>query len=140
MNANNYRFCCEYCDVNRGHGKLLEDRYLKKHKRTNFHDKYVIYIKNINEKRGIFKIGKTIIKTINLKYRMSSYNTGVEHKIVYYKECKNEEEMRTIEELIFFKLREFRETANRERFILPVEKDISFFTNTIDLCIALFDN
>jgi hypothetical protein len=82
------------------------------------------------------KIGKTV----NLKSRLSNYNTGVEHKVVYYKECKNEEEMRTIEEIIFFKLREFRETANRERFILPVEKDISFFTNTIDLCIALFDS
>ena len=37
--------------------------------------------------------------------------------------------------MVLLKLDEYREKANRDRFILPVEKDISLFTSTIDQCI-----
>ena len=37
--------------------------------------------------------------------------------------------------LILKKLRIYEEKSNRDRFILPIDKDISLFTNIIDNCI-----
>jgi hypothetical protein len=34
-----------------------------------------------------------------------------------------------------YKLRDYREQANRDRFILPDDKDASYFSHTIDECI-----
>ena len=42
--------------------------------------------------------------------------------------------MNFLESLVFKKLNEYREQANRERFILPENKDIEFFINTIKNC------
>jgi hypothetical protein len=36
------------------------------------------------------------------------------------------------------KLNKYREKANRDRFILPLENDISLFTNVINECINFF--
>ena len=33
---------------------------------------------------------------------------------------------------------DYKEIANRDRFILPLEKDISFFTNIIDESVKFF--
>jgi len=38
------------------------------------------------------------------------------------------------------KLKQYQEKANRDRFILPFENDISLFTNIIDICIYFFIN
>ena len=46
--------------------------------------------------------------------------------------------MNVIELMILNKLKEYNETANRDRFILPLEKDISYFTNIIDNCINFY--
>ena len=43
--------------------------------------------------------------------------------------------MNIIEKIILNKLNNYREIANRDRFILPIEKDITFFTTIIDDCI-----
>jgi hypothetical protein len=43
--------------------------------------------------------------------------------------------MTVIEILVLSKLRDYREKANRDRFVLPDDKDISFFTRMIDECI-----
>ena len=40
--------------------------------------------------------------------------------------------MGLIEQIILDKLSKFREVENRDRFILPVDKDISFFINIFD--------
>ena len=69
---------------------------------------------------------------------MSVYNKTAEHEVVYYKSCNNKEEMNIIEMIILYKLKNYRETANRDRFILPIEKDISFFTNIIENSINIF--
>ena len=53
----------------------------------------------------------------------------------YYRECKNEDDMSTVETMVLSKLHAFREQANRDRFILPEDRDVSFFTQTIDECI-----
>ncbi len=47
--------------------------------------------------------------------------------------------MELSEKIILNKLDEFREKANRDRFILPVGKDIDFFINTINQCIDIFN-
>jgi hypothetical protein len=46
--------------------------------------------------------------------------------------------MNTVEMMVLTKLEEYREKANRDRFILPLEKDISFFTSIIDNSINFF--
>ena len=37
--------------------------------------------------------------------------------------------------MVLSKLRDYREQANRDRFILPEDKEISFFIGIIDSCI-----
>ena len=39
--------------------------------------------------------------------------------------------MNIVETMVFNKLKEYREQANRERFILPKNKDIKYFKETI---------
>lgn len=43
--------------------------------------------------------------------------------------------MDTTEILVLSKLKDYREQANRDCFILPKEKDESFFTEMIDQCV-----
>jgi hypothetical protein len=116
--------------------KLLEDMHLKKHKRVNYPERNVIYMLTTedNKKKRNYVIGKAI----NLTTRLTSYNKSSEHEVVYFKECKSEEDMNAIEIMVLLKLRKYQEKANRDRFILPLEKDISFFTDIIDNCINFF--
>jgi hypothetical protein len=116
--------------------KLLEDAYVKKQQRKDYPEKNVIYILTTedNKKKRIYIIGKAI----DLKNRLSTYNKTSEHEVVYYKECKSEEDMNIIECMVLNKLKDYKEKANRDRFILPVEKEIIFFTNVLDLCIDFF--
>jgi len=51
------------------------------------------------------------------------------------KSCNTEEDMNLIELIVLKKLKLYKEKANRDRFILPIEKEISFFINMIDECI-----
>ena len=55
---------------------------------------------------------------------------------MYYQSCLDEETMSCVESNVFQKLKNHREQANRERFILPDDKDISFFIDTIKHCIG----
>jgi hypothetical protein len=117
--------------------KLLENIYLAKHKRINYPEKNVIYIltSEDNKKKHIYIIGKSI----NLKNRLASYNKSSEHEVIYYKSCKNKNEMNLVEAMVLNKLKNYKEKANRDRFILPLEKNISFFTNIIDKCVEFFN-
>jgi hypothetical protein len=109
--------------------KLLEDTYLKKHKRKDYLEN-VIYIVSTEEniKKRIYIIGKAI----NLKNRLSTYNKTNEHIVIYNKSCKNKDDLTLIESIVLNKLKEYREKANRDRFILPLENDITLFTDIID--------
>jgi len=40
--------------------------------------------------------------------------------------------------MVINKLQDYKEKANRDRFILPLEKDITFFTDIIDKSINFF--
>ena len=116
--------------------QLLQDMYMKKQQRKDYPEKNVIYILTTedNKKKRIYIIGKAN----KLKNRLSSYNKTAEHEVIYYKECKSEEDMNLAELMVLNKLKEYREKANRDRFILPQEKEISFFTNIIDNSINFF--
>jgi len=50
---------------------------------------------------------------------------------MYYQECTDCESISLVETMVFQKLKDYREQANRERFILPKEKTIDFFRDAI---------
>jgi len=117
--------------------KLLKDTYLKKHKREDYPDKNVIYLITTNDhlKNRIYIIGKAK----DLKKRLSTYNKTCDHQVIYYKKCINEEILNLVELMTLKILKKYQEKANRDRFILPVENDISLFINTIENCINFYD-
>ena len=117
--------------------KLLENKYVKKHKRKDYDENNVIYMlttKDYKERR-IYIIGKAT----DLKNRLSSYNKTIEHEVTYHKTCNDEETMNLVENMVLKKMNNYREIANRDRFILPIDKDISYFKNIIDECINFFN-
>jgi len=117
--------------------QLIKNIYCKKQKRKIYPENNVIYILTTsdNEEKRIYIVGKAKILT----NRLSTYNKTCEHKVVYYKSCKNEEDLHAAETMVLTKLRSYRQQANRDRFILPVGKDISFFTDIIEKSIAFLD-
>jgi len=133
---NKYESLLEEIKIKNDKIKILENNYLKKQKRKIYAEKNVIYMltSDDNKKKNIYIIGKAN----NLTNRLSNYNKSAEHEVVYYKECKNEEDLTVIEFMILNKLKDYREKANRDRFILPSNKDISFFINIIDNCVNFY--
>ena len=117
--------------------KVLENRYLKRHKRTDYKANNVIYVlaTESSKKNNIYILGKAS----NLTTRLSVYNKTEEHQVIFYKECLSPEIMSSVEGVIFNKLDQYRQQANRERFILPEGKDISLFTNVIEKCIQFLE-
>ena len=117
--------------------KLLEDAYIKKQHRQDYPEKNVIYMLTTEDHKNkrLYIIGKAK----DLKNRLSGYNKTAEHEVVYYKECKSEDAMNIIEVMVLTKLKEYKEKANRDRFVLPIENDIVFFTNIIDLCVNFYN-
>jgi hypothetical protein len=117
--------------------KVLENRYLKKHKRTDYNANNVIYVlaTESSKKNNIYILGKAT----NLTNRLSVYNKSEEHQVIFYKECSSPELMSSVEGVIFQKLDQYRQQANRERFILPEGKDISLFTTVIEKCIQFLE-
>ncbi len=118
--------------------KLLQDICVKKHKRIDYPEKNVIYVITTedNKNKRIYIIGKSK----SLKNRLSTYNKTAEHEVIYYKECGSESNMNIIEYIVLTKLEKYKERANRDRFILPIDEDISLFTNVIDLSIQFIKN
>ena len=117
--------------------KLLEDTYLKRHDRVKYTGNNVIYLitNEYNKSNRNYIIGKAI----DLTNRLTSYNKSTEHEVIYYKSCKDEATMHIIETMVLNKLDMYKEVANRDRFILPIEKEISFFTNVIDESVNFFN-
>jgi hypothetical protein len=118
--------------------QLLEDCYLKKQKRKHYNEENVIYMVTTedNKNKRIYIIGKAF----NLTNRLSTYNKTAEHEVVYYRSAKNKEMLSVVESSILLKLDSYKEKANRDRFVLPVENDISLFTNIINSCIDFFSD
>jgi hypothetical protein len=114
--------------------KKLESVCLSKQRRVVYPERNVIYMLTTDDhlRRRTYIIGKAK----NLTNRLSTYNKTCDHTVVHHRECKNEDDMDTIETMVLNKLRSYREQANRDRFILPSNKDESFFTGAIDKCVG----
>jgi len=108
---------------------LLENLRVKKQKRSNYPNNVVYIITTVDNKdKRIYIVGKAKI----LKNRLSAYNKTSEHEVVYYKECEDEEQMTSLESVVLKKLEKYREKSNRDRFVLPIDNDISLFTTIVD--------
>jgi hypothetical protein len=116
--------------------RLLEKMNLKRQPRTQYKEKYVIYILTtaLMKKERRYILGKAK----DLTPRLSTYNKSDEHKVIYYQSCGDEETMGCVETMVFQYLKQYREQANRERFILPENQKIELFTNTIKKSIEFF--
>jgi hypothetical protein len=115
----------------------MTKKYVKKQPRTQYDERNVIYIlttMNMKKERR-YILGKAT----NLTSRLSVYNKSDEHEVVYYQKCTDEHKMSLVECLVFSKLEEYREQANRERFLLPEGNTIDLFSNTIRECIKFID-
>jgi len=113
--------------------QLMTKKYVKKQPRTQYDERNVVYIlttANMKKERR-YILGKAK----NLTSRLSVYNKSDEHEVVYYQECPDEERMNVVETLVFCKLNEYREQANRERFLLPEGEKLDLFIDTIKECI-----
>ena len=107
----------------------LTKRYVKKISRAQFEEKNVIYILTTErlKKDNIYIIGKAK----NLTTRLSTYNKTDEHEVIYYQQCKDEETMTIVENMVISKLSIYKEKANRDRFILDSKQSIKLFEDTI---------
>jgi hypothetical protein len=109
--------------------QYLTKKYVKKQTREEFKERYVVYILTTE---SLKKDRRYILgKAENLTNRLSTYNKTDEHEVVYYQKCGDEDSMKTVENLVFQKLKEYREQANRERFVLPEDKEVDLFIDVI---------
>jgi hypothetical protein len=110
----------------------MTKKYLKRQPRKQYECSNVVYIITTPslQKDRRYILGKAK----NLTNRLSTYNKTDEHEVIFYQECDCEDTMSSLETITFQKLREFREQANRERFILPENKNIDFFIDTVKNC------
>ena len=117
--------------------KYLTKKYVKRQPRIEYTEKNVIYIlttPNMKKERR-YILGKAE----NLTNRLSVYNKSDEHEVIYYQGCGDIEDMNLVEPMVFKKLNEYREQANRERFVLNEGMEISYFINVIKECIKFFE-
>jgi hypothetical protein len=77
-------------------------------------------------------------KAVDLTSRLSTYNKSDEHEVIYFASCKDSETMNIVENMVFSLLNEYREQANRERFVLPENENIELFSNAIKKSIEVF--
>jgi len=114
------------------HKKKIDNmtkKYVKKQARIQYDVPYVIYILTTPS----LKTDRRYIlgKAENLTNRLSTYNKTDEHEVVYYQGCGDLESMGLVESFVFRKLKDYREQANRERFILPEGADIEMFIDVV---------
>ena len=113
--------------------QYLTKKYVKKQSRQEYEERYVVYILTTP---SLKKDRRYILgKAENLTNRLSTYNKTDEHEVVYYQKCSDEDNMKIVENLVFQKLKDYREQANRERFVLPEDKEIELFIDVIKKCI-----
>jgi len=107
----------------------MTKKYVKKQERVQFEVPNVIYVLTTAclKKDRRYILGKAG----NLTDRLSTYNKTDEHEVVYYQGCGNADNMPLVESLVFHKLKEYREQANRERFVLPEGKEVDMFIDAI---------
>jgi hypothetical protein len=116
--------------------QYLTKKYVKAQPRVQYEEMNVVYIltTKLMKKERRYILGKAN----NLTSRLSVYNKSDEHQVVYYQGCGDEETMSLVENMVFKYLNEYREQANRERFVLPEEEDIKFFSDIINKSVEFF--
>ena len=111
--------------------KHLEQKILKKLPKPKYDDsKFVVYLATNKqcEKERKYTIGLAN----DLSTRINNYNKLDDHYPIYYKSFDNEEQMKVAESMILKKLYDFRMLESKDRFMLPIGKDIKLFTKAID--------
>ena len=126
-------------EENNGHKlriQYLTKKYVKSQPREQYKERNVVYILTTErmKKDRVYILGKAN----NLTNRLSTYNKSDEHEVIYYQECGDEETMALVETAVFHQLKEYREQANRERFILPKTEEIKFFSEKIKKSVEFF--
>jgi prophage antirepressor-like protein len=118
--------------------KKLQNQVLQKQKRTVYSDKNCIYMiqDEFHKKNRTYIIGKAI----DLTQRLTTYNKSRDFEVIYNRNCNSAQQMNIIEKCVLSKLDKYREVSNRDRFILPEDKDDSLFKNAIDLFINAFED
>jgi hypothetical protein len=118
--------------------KKLQNKIIMRQKLEVYPEQNVVYLlsseKHLQDR--IYIVGKAN----KLENRKCTYNKTLEHDVVHYKGCKNLKHMAVVEKMILYKLDKYRERANRDRFILPEDKDVSLFTKIIDDAVKWFDD
>jgi len=116
--------------------QYLTKKYVKAQSRVQYEEKYIVYIltTKLMKKDRRYILGKAT----NLTNRLSTYNKSDEHEVVYYASCGDETTMSLVEGMVFQYLEEYREQANRERFILPEKEEIELFSNVINKSVEFF--
>jgi len=126
-------------EENKSNKKKIESmtkKYVKRQERVQYEVPNVIYVLTTAslKKERRYILGKAG----NLTDRLSTYNKTDEHEVVYYQGCVDLESMALVESLVFRKLKDYREQANRERFVLPEDKELDIFIqaikSSIDAC------
>jgi hypothetical protein len=109
--------------------QYLTKKYVKSQARVQYEERNVVYIltTKLMKKDRRYILGKAI----NLTNRLSTYNKSDEHEVVYYQQCGDEETMSMVENTVFHRLKDYREQANRERFLLPEKEEIGLFSQII---------
>ena len=107
----------------------LTKKYVKKQARVQYEVPNVIYILTTP---SLKKDRRYILgKAGNLTDRLSTYNKTDEHEVMYYQGCVDLDNMALVESFVFHKLKEYREQANRERFVLPEGLSIEMFIEVV---------
>jgi hypothetical protein len=104
--------------------KALEKKYLRKKKRESYPE-FVVYLITNEDllRRRTYIVGCAT----SLKNRLSTYNKTCEHSVVYFSECRGKDLMKVFESVILSKLSGYRESPNRDRFVLPADmKEVNF--------------
>jgi len=116
--------------------QYLTKKYVRSQPRVQYKEKYVIYVLTtaLMKKERRYILGKAT----NLTSRLSVYNKSDEHEVVYYQSCGDEKTTGCVENMVFQYLKEYREQANRERFILPKAEEIKLFSDTINKSVEFF--
>ena len=112
-------------DIAKSRVKALEKKYLRKQKRAIYTDNYVVYL--ITNEDLLNKRTYIIGSATSLQNRLSTYNKSAEHTVSYFSKCYSKEKMKLLETMVLSKLTDYREVANRDRFVIPDGKDKDFF-------------
>jgi hypothetical protein len=116
--------------------QFLTKKYVKSQPRVQYNEKNVIYIltTKLMKKERRYILGKAV----DLTSRLSTYNKSDEHEVIYFGSCKDIETMNIVENMVFSRLKDYREQANRERFVLPENDKIELFFDAIKKSIEFF--